>query len=67
MSVGVMKDYKLKQRNLRSSHTLGKRLATKFTTENRKSKKDREEISLVKEGATGEAGRLTCVVRAHGS
>jgi hypothetical protein len=23
MSVGVMKDYKLKQRNLRSSHTLG--------------------------------------------
>ena len=24
MSVGVMKDYKLKQRNLRVSHTLGK-------------------------------------------
>jgi hypothetical protein len=23
MSVGVMKDYKLKQRNLRASHTLG--------------------------------------------
>ena len=26
MSVGVMKDYKLKQRNLRASHTLGSRV-----------------------------------------
>ena len=25
MSVGVMKDYKLKQRDLRASHTLGKK------------------------------------------
>jgi len=24
MSVGVMKDYKLKQRNLRASHTMGR-------------------------------------------
>jgi hypothetical protein len=31
MSVGVMKDYKLKQRNLRASHTLGKDMNADYT------------------------------------
>ena len=31
MSVGVMKDYKLKQRNLRASHTLGKDSEGRFS------------------------------------
>ena len=46
MSVGVMKDYKLKQRNLRASHTLG---GSRFGICTKKTAKYDEKESLIRE------------------